>query len=359
MNIEKNNLLTPNQFTYILIGFIVGAGFLTLPNDLVETAGQDAWICIIIALIYPLYVVFISMYIINKHPKENIIILNKKYFGNIFGSIFNFILMMQFFLTYIVIIANTIIFSRVFIVNYLGPVKVGMIIVFLATYGAYKGLRGLGKTSEVVFYLFVPVFLFSLSALKYGSILNVQPLFGAGIKNILSAIPKTAYSYSGWEVILLLFTYVDDVKCIKRCSLKAVLICGSIYVWTVFISIFYLGIDIVPKSYWSFILVFKSINLPIINNFRYIFMFIWILLALRIAANHHFSIALFFYDLKKIELKKICILIYPLIVYLGFKFTDIYLKHKVVAFGYPLCMGLNLTFFTVLALLIHFEGRKT
>ncbi|MCM1989956.1 GerAB/ArcD/ProY family transporter [Oceanirhabdus seepicola] len=359
MNIEKNNLLTPNQFTYLLIGFIVGAGVLTLPNELVKTAGQDAWMSVIIALIYPLYVVFISMYIINKHPKENVLILNKKYFGNLFGSILNFILMMQFMITYIVIIANTIIFSRVFIVSFLGPLKVAMIIVFLATYSAYKGPKGLGKMSELIFYLFIPVFLFSLSGLKYGSILNMQPMFGAGIENILKSTPQTAYSYSGWEAILLLFPYVNDVKCVKRCALKAVAICGIIYVWAVFISIFYLGIDIVPKSYWSLILVFESINIPIINNFRYIFMYIWMFLALRGAANYHFSVALFLNDFKKIELKKMCLLIYPLSLYLGFKFTDIFLKQKVVAFGLPFCISFNLIFFTVLALLIHLKGKKT
>jgi len=88
-------------------------------------------------------------------------------------------------------------------------------------------------------------------------------------------------------------------------------------------------------------------------------MFIWILLALRIAANHHFSIAIFLNDFKKIEIKKICLLIYPLIVYLGFIFTDIFLKQKVVAFGYPFCIGFNLTCFTVLGLLMHFKGKKT
>ncbi|WBW98348.1 GerAB/ArcD/ProY family transporter [Oceanirhabdus sp. W0125-5] len=359
MNTEKSKLLTPNQFTYIVIGFIVGAGVLTLPNELVKVAGQDSWICTIIAMFYPLYVVFISVYIINKHPKENILILNKKYLGKFFGSILNFIFMLQFMLTYIVIIANTIIFCRVFIVNYLAPLKVAIILVSLATYSSYKGLRGLGKMSELIFYMFIIVILFSISALKYGSILNLQPVFGAGIKNIIKATPKTAYSYSGWEVILLFFPYVNDVKYVKKCSLKAVAISVIVYLWAVFITIFYLGIDIVPKSYWALILTFESINIPIINNFRYIFMFIWLFLALRIAANYHFSIALIFNDFKKIELKKMCLLIYPLILYLGFKFTDIFLKQKVVALGYPFLMCFNLLSFTVLALLIHFKGKKT
>ena len=52
LDTEKNNLLTPNQLTYLLLGFVVGTGFLKLPNQLVKTAGQDAWMCAIFALIY-------------------------------------------------------------------------------------------------------------------------------------------------------------------------------------------------------------------------------------------------------------------------------------------------------------------
>lgn len=359
MNVERKSLLTQNQFTYLILGYIIGAGFLTLPNELAKIAGQDSWMCIIVALIYPLYVIFISLYIIDKHPKENILILNKKYFGNIFGGILNFVLMLQFLITYIVIIANTIIFTRVFIVNFLAPLKVDLIIVSLVTYAAYKGVKGLGKMSELIFYLFIPVFVFSFAGIKYGSVFNVQPVFGAGIENIMKATPITAYSFSGWEAILLLFPFVNDVKCVKRCAIKGAIITGIVYVWTVFVTIFYLGIDIVTKSYWAFILVFQSVNIPVINNFRYIFMAIWVLLALRVASNYHFAVAFILNDFKKIEVKKICLLISPFIVYLGFRFTDILLKQKVVSFTYPFCISFNLTFFTILALIIHTKGKRT
>jgi len=358
LTIEKKNLLTPNQFTYLLLGFVVGTGFLKLPNQLVKTAGQDSWMCVIFALIYPLYIVLVSVYIINKHPKENILFINKKYFGNVFGSIVNFIFMLQFLITTSVIITHTIIFSRVYIVNYLAPLKFALITILLVTYTCTKGIKVLGKINQLIFYMFIPIFLLSLTALKFGNILNLQPVFGAGLTNVLMTTPKTAYSYFGWECILLIFPYAKDVKYIKKSALKAVAICGMIYLWAVFITIYYLSIDITPKSYWSFILVFESINLPIINNFRYIFMFIWIIISFRITANYYFAVTIFINSFKKMELKKICFLLIPFILFLSYIFLDSMIRQKIEGFTYPASIIFNVTFITLVALIIHFKGKE-
>ncbi|MCM1989957.1 GerAB/ArcD/ProY family transporter [Oceanirhabdus seepicola] len=358
MDTEKNNLLTPNQLTYLLLGFVVGTGFLKLPNQLVKTAGQDSWMCVIFALIYPLYIVLVSCYIINKHPKENILVINKKYFGNFFGNIMNFIFMLQFIITTVVIIAHTMIFSRVYIVSYLAPLKVALITVLLVTYASSKGIGVLGKINQLVFYLFILVFLLSLTALKYGDILNLQPVFGAGMTNVLKTTPQTAYSYFGWECLLLLFPYAKDVKSIKKSALKAVAICGIIYVWTVFITIYYLSIDITPKNYWSFVMVFQSINVPIINNFRYIFMFIWIVISFRITANYYFVVTICINSFKKMDFKKIGLLIFPLILYLAYKFSDRMLRQKIEGFAYPASIIFNVSFISVVALLTYFKGKE-
>ncbi|WBW98350.1 GerAB/ArcD/ProY family transporter [Oceanirhabdus sp. W0125-5] len=358
MDTEKNNLLTPNQFTYLLLGFVVGTGFLKLPNQLVKSAGQDSWMCAIFALIYPLYVVLVSSYIINEHPKENILKINKKYFGDFFGNIVNFLFMLQFIITTVVIIAHTIIFSRVYIVSFLAPLKVGLITVLLVAYTSSKGISVLGKLNQLIFYMFIPVFLLSLTALKYGDILNIQPVFGGGVANILKTTPKTAYSYFGWECLLLLFPYVKETKSIKKAAFKAVGICGVVYVWVIFSTIYYLSIDITPKSYWSFIMVFTSINIPIINNFRYIFMFIWIVLSFRITANYYFAVTICINSFKKIDLKKIVLLILPIIIFLVYMLSDRMLRQKIEGFTYPASIIFNLSFITLVALLIKFKKKK-
>lgn len=358
MNIQKNDFLTPNQVTYLLLSYVIGTGFLKLPNTLVKIAKQDAWISVIIALIYPIYVVLLSSYIIKKHPKENILCLNKKYFGNMLGSILNFIFMTEFLLITAAIISDFIFLARTYVVPFLTPLKIIIITITLAAYTASMGLKVLGKTSELIIYIFIPVMLLSITALKYGNIINLQPVFHSGLRNVLEGAKTTAYSYFGWESLLLFYPYVKDIKSIKKSALKAVAICGLTYVWTVFITIFYLGVNIVPKNYWSFTMVFESITIPIINNFRYVFMFVWFLITFRIAANYYFAFALNFNDFTKIDMKKSCLLVYPLILYLSFKFSDRMFRDKIVNFATPCFIIFNLIFITLAALLIWIKRNK-
>ena len=157
MTNNKNNLLTSSEFTYLLLGYVVATDFLKLPNLLVKTAEQDAWISVIIALIYPIYVVLVSCYIISKHPKENILSLSKKYFGTFLGNIINFIFMLQFLLLATVSVADFILLTTTYVVSFLTPFKIVLLTVSLAAFAAYKGLKTLAKLSQLIFYLFINI----------------------------------------------------------------------------------------------------------------------------------------------------------------------------------------------------------
>lgn len=353
MDRQKNSLLTPNELTYFILSFVVGTGIMKLPNDLVETAGQDAWISAVLAFLYPLFVVLIASYIIKKHPKENILFLNKKYFGNIFGIILNIILLMQFLIMATAIISNVIALTGLFMVSFLSDLKIAIVITFLAAFGAYKGLKVLSKISQLTFYLFVITILFTLLSLKDSSFLNIQPIFGSGINNILETSKTSAFALYGWEALFLFYPYVEDVKKVKKAALKAVGLCGILYFWVVMVSILYLGIGITTHSFWSLVLVFESIHIPVINNFRYVFMFIWTLIGFRVSANYYYAVAFNLSDIIKVDIKKICIFIYPLILYISIIFTNGILKDRIVGTIIPLSIAFNFGYFTLLALLIY------
>lgn len=355
---SKNNLLTSSEFTYLLLGYVVATGFLKLPNELVKTAEQDAWISVIIALIYPIYLVLISSYIISKHPKENILCLTKKYFGTLLGSVFNFIFMFQFLLLAAVSVADFIFLTRTFIVPFLTPFKIAVLTVSLGAYAAYNGLKVLAKLNQLIFYLFGILFLLSLTALKQGSILNLQPVFGSGLSNILKTSLSTAYSYFGWEALLLFYPYVEDTKVIKKSAMKGIAICVAVYVWSVFITIFYLGIDVTVKSYWSFIFVFESITIPVINNFRYVFMLVWFLLSFRLTANSYFAFAFNLNDFIKTDTKKACLLVYPIVLYASIKLSNRMLRTKMVSFLTPIFIIYSAVLITITALIILFKHKK-
>ena len=51
MQIEKKNLLTPNEVTFILMGIIIDVTVASLPNDVMVAARQDGWISVLIGAI--------------------------------------------------------------------------------------------------------------------------------------------------------------------------------------------------------------------------------------------------------------------------------------------------------------------
>lgn len=357
MNKENVKLLTASEYSFFIMGFSLGPAFLRLPNNLVEVGKQDSWIASIIAIIYPLTVVFLSCYIIKKRPKENILILSKTYFGKILGSLLNFFFMLQFILYAVTVTLDFVDLTETFIVTFLTPLKIIIIIVSLSAYASYKGLKTLGKLNQLITYSFLLILL-SVSALEHGTILNIQPVFGTGLLTIIKATKNTAYVYTGWESMLLFYPYVQNKEDIKKSILTTLFITVSVWIWTVFITIYYLGVNIVPRNFWSFIVVFESISIPVINNFRYVFMFSWILIIFRMVANYYYATAFFLNSFTKVKIKKLCIIIYPIIIYACVKSPGITLLGDFLSVSTPTFIIFNLIFIIAICLFILIKPKK-
>lgn len=59
-----------------------------------------------------------------------------------------------------------------------------------AAYTVYGGTKTIGKLNEVLFYITFIVFLIPVFSIKKADILNLQPVLGGGVKNIIKATKK-------------------------------------------------------------------------------------------------------------------------------------------------------------------------
>ena len=106
--------------------------------------------------------------------------------------------------------------SIVYIVGFLTVFKISIVVIILAVYGSLLGLKVIGRLNEFMYYLKVVLMIIPLIALKDGSLLNVSPIFGSGIKNIVSASVRSVFAYAGIEVMLLYYPYLNDKAAIKK-----------------------------------------------------------------------------------------------------------------------------------------------
>ena len=282
--------MTTSELTFTLVGSVLGVALLSLPNDVIKYAKQDGWISCILGALYPTYMIFTADYMCKRFPKDNILKLSKRHLGGFLGTILNII-----FISYFCFLATEIASSvsnvvRVHMTPFITNCKFLSVFFLAPAFIAYKGVKTLGKVNELFFYLTIAIVLIPIAVLKYGLLLNLMPVFGSGMINIIKSAGQSIYSYCGIEILFLIYPYLQNSKDLKRAGLKSVFILIFIYTWFTFTVIYYLGIDIIPKFLWSTIVTAEAIKLPIINNFRYIFMVLFSFIMLKSVANHYYSL---------------------------------------------------------------------
>jgi spore germination protein len=353
MDKETDSLVTSSELTTILVSVMLGVGVLSLANSVVKTAKQDGWICCILGAIYPLYMVFIASYLCKKSPKENILTLSKKCMGKILGTTLNIVFIGFFLLIGSAVASGISNLLKIYMVTFLSNYQFLLMFFLIPAFIAYKGIKTLTRVSEVIFYVTLPLLLVPIAALKEGNLLNVMPVFSSGLINILKASKETAYAYTGIEILFLIYPYLRDGKQLKKSGIKSIVITVLIYTWFVFTTIYYLGIDIIPKFIWSSMSVSEAVVIPIINNFRYIFMVLWSAILFRTIAIYYYG---FTYGLsetiKKIKRKDFVLLVYPLYIWISAKYGIPTFRGNILDKIIPLYSGFNLVYITIIALIL-------
>ncbi|MBU3158732.1 spore germination protein [Clostridium frigoris] len=362
MDKAKKKLLEESECIAMVVGFVTSVGLLSLPNGVVQDAKQDGWLSVVIGGVYPLFLAFLSIYYVKKHPKEDILVLSKKYLGDILGTICNILFLAQFGIYLIGVASGMSNVYMTYVTAFLTPIKIFIPAILLATYLAVKGIKVLARINIIALYAVVMSVLTLLTGLQRGNYLNLFPIFGSGYKNILKASIESAYAYGGLEGIFLIYPFMRNKYKIKAVVLKSSFLIMSLYIWTTFICIYYLGYKVTSKALWPVLLVTVGVNLPVLNNFRFIFLFLWSITIFRTLANYQYSVTYILSNILKIkDKKKVYWFTVPIVIYLCLKVGNEVQRRAFLGFIIPKVTLFNIAYISIIAILIFIKdkGRKS
>ena len=334
-------------------------GVTSLPADVVSISKQDGWISALIGGIYPLYIVLVGGIIIKRRPDSNIMDLSKAYFGKIIGNILNLLFMLSFLFYIVLVISGSSNQLRAYSIYFMPHFKIVMIFAAVSCYASIKGLKVLGRFTTITFFLLCTIIVASTVSFKSGSILNVKPFFGSGFPKILEGSLKTIFAYAVMELLLIIYPYVQDKKNILKAALLSTLVVIFFHTWIVFVHLFiYSGPDLIVKQLWPFSFVAESFKIPVINNFRYIEMVIWIAIAYKTMSIEFYAATKILNNITKIKRKTICFLLLPIIF-----IFPLFLENEVIRrdFGgkfIPWITLFNITYITIIALITLLTDKK-
>ncbi|GAA0731292.1 endospore germination permease [Clostridium malenominatum] len=350
----KNNILTPIEFMSIIIGNIIGVGILVLPANVSKYAYEDGWISIILGSIYPFYICLLGIYISKIYPDKNILFLSRKYFGKIVGNILNFLFFTIFIYNAITGLAPTGYILVNFLSFFLNKNNTIFLISLVALYTVFKDLKLIGRLNIVMLFITIFLLTFPLPGIKEGQMLNIRPVFKSSISQILKGAYETIFSYTGIEVFFLIYPYVENKKKIKSYSLKACLFVLISYSWVQFICLYYLGSETINKVNWPLITTTETLIIPLINNMRYIFIFLWVNIIIKTISNNYFFSTYIFADIigGKIDRKFVVILVFPVILFISTYFENAVIINNFIKLATPFVLAYTIFFITIIAILV-------
>lgn len=355
---KKNRLLTSSELFFILVGAIIGMGATSLSSEVTSIAKQDGWVSTILGGIYPLYIVLIGVIIIKKYPDSNIMNISRVFFGKIIGNILNLLFMFQFLFYMVMVISAASNQLRAYSLDFIPHFKMVMLLAIVPCYASIKGLKVLARFSIIAFFLLCVVILSSIVTFKASSMLNLKPFFGAGVPKILEGSTKSALAYANMELLLIIYPYVQQKKDILKVALISTFVVVFVYTWVVFTAIYFSGPDLVVKQLWPFSFVAESFKIPMINNFRYVNIFIWIIIAYKTISIEFYASTKIFSNITKIKRKTICLFLLPIISILPMFFGNEVIRRDFSGKIIPWITLFNIAYVTIIALLTLLIDKK-
>ncbi|WP_195923212.1 GerAB/ArcD/ProY family transporter [Clostridium tepidum] len=353
MTNKNTKILTEHQLTLIIIACMVGIEILGLPNSSIKTAKQDAWISVMLGAIYPLFIGFITIYIRKKHPKEDILDLNKKIYGDILGNLFNLIFILFFFIIATDLASSIKDVLRVYMIDFLSPLNILSLLFLFVAYTAYGGVEVIGRVNEILFYSSLIVFIIPFFSLNNADITNLQPILGSGIKNILKGVKETIISYSGLEILLIFYAFTDPNTKIRKPILRGIAFTTVIYTSYTILSILYLGISASQKFFTPVITLSGSIIIPVINSFKYVFLALWTMIIFKCISIYYY---IFTYGLskifKKVNRENWIIISYPLMVIISYLYGSETIRKNIIGKIFNYYIPYNIVFIIITTILI-------
>jgi spore germination protein (amino acid permease) len=275
---NKAESITKYQLLYMILQTQIGVGVLSLPHSVNKAAGSDGWISVLIAGVLVQLLILLIWFLSKRYPDQTIFGITEKALGKWIGKCIGFVYVLYAILTCTLIL---VLFQGILKLWVL-PNTPSWIILFImigtSIFLVKDRIRVIAR-----FYMFVMVLvppLIILTIISFPSVAEYRYLFpigSAGMISILKGAHAVLISMLGFEMLFLLFPYVQatDKQILKSVSIASG-VTTLLYLYLVLVSFIVFSpkeIQLVPQPV---LYMLKAITFQIVERIDLLFISIWI-----------------------------------------------------------------------------------
>ena len=266
------------QLFFIMIGVQIGVGVLGTPRYIFEESHQDAWVSILIALVYMLLVLWTMFHILNQYDNADIFGIQVDIFGKWLGKLLGTGYLLLFFAELLSVLLTYIEVIQVFIYPTMPSFVMGLLLLILVVYTVLGGIRVVVGVAFLFALLSLWILLLLYDPVTRMEIAHFQPMFDASISELLKGARTTTYTFLGLEILFVIYPFIDNKKKAKRPTYLGATASAFIVFIATIISIGYYSPNDFHLMDWPVLSLFKSVSFSFMERFDYFVIMEWIMI---------------------------------------------------------------------------------
>lgn len=256
----KKEVISERQGTILIILFIFGSTFLIGTGS---HAKQDAWLAIIIAILWSTILFLMFSRILSLYPGKDLFDILQIVMGKFMGKIVSILMIWFAFHLGTLVLRNLSEFTNTVVLPDTPVVLPMLSFIILIIWGAKEGIEVLGRWSEFFIWIVIIIFIFySILSFSEMDINKLKPILNNGLNPILKgAFSTLTFPFGEIVVFTMVFSNINKVKNYNKTFILALLISGSIIFMSITRNLLILGSDTLSRTYFPSFLTISLIHI--------------------------------------------------------------------------------------------------
>lgn len=270
--IAEKFTISPLFIFFLMYASMVEVGILRYQHDLIQYAGYNAWISVLLTGI-SIHLILWMIYKILSANKEtpDIITVNHKCFGKMFGNVLNSTIVLYFILGAFITFRTYISVIQICLFPNTNNLPLSIIIVLLLYYAVSGGFRSVTGICfwGVLFSILIIVPLTFLQ-IQYWRPQNLFPLFDHSVTDILYSSKSMVPQYLGFEALLIYYPFINTPAKSQKWAQLAVITVTLLYFALIMVTFMYFSEGQLQQTVWPTLNIVMIMQLPLLQRLEYL-----------------------------------------------------------------------------------------
>ncbi|HET7578346.1 MAG TPA: GerAB/ArcD/ProY family transporter [Bacillales bacterium] len=278
--VAERKKISPYMVWFVIHPIQFGMAELWFARFLMEDAGFDGWIGVIIAGLAVHLLIWLIYGILNK-GEGSAVSIHKQIFGKWLGGGFSLLLILFFVLEGIFTLRSYAEIIQVWLFPGIRIWVIGVMMLFLVYYAIGGGFR---VVVGVCFFGFlIPLVVLTgvlIPPLHYSNFNNMLPVFNHPMSDLLKAAKDMTLGYIGFEGLLIAYPFVKKPRASQKWAHAGNLFTTLFYLWITFIMFSFFNENLMERLIWPKMNLVQLTQLPFLAGFQYVFISLWMMVIL-------------------------------------------------------------------------------